>query len=138
MGQGSSALDTRRLKRVIWTDETSVVLGRRRGAVRVWRTKYERFAEPCVRARWKKASEFIFWACFSYDKKGPCYCWKAETAAERKIATAELARLNADKEAEDKANWELQTAMSRINLRGKTKGRKPIWKHTAATGQVSQ
>nr|KMM64140.1 hypothetical protein CPAG_00492 [Coccidioides posadasii RMSCC 3488] len=42
-------------KNVIWTDETSVVLGHRREAV------------------YKKSSDFMFWGCFMYKKKGPCH-----------------------------------------------------------------
>lgn len=28
----------------------------------------ERFLRSCIRERWKGASEFMFWGCFSYDK----------------------------------------------------------------------
>lgn len=56
-------------KNVIWTDETAVVLGHRRGAVRVWRTVQDRHDLTCVRRRWKGASDFMVWACFSYDKR---------------------------------------------------------------------
>ncbi|KMP01311.1 hypothetical protein CIHG_01600 [Coccidioides immitis H538.4] len=45
-------------KNVIWTDETSVVLGHRRGALRVWRTTLEAYDRTCIRRRWKKASTF--------------------------------------------------------------------------------
>lgn len=66
-------------KNVTWTDETSVCLGHRRGSVRVWRTKQDRYDPTVVRPRWHGASEFMFWGCFSYDKKGPCHIWKPET-----------------------------------------------------------
>ena len=23
---------------------------------------------------------FMFWACYTYAEKGPCYCWPKETA----------------------------------------------------------
>jgi hypothetical protein len=59
-------------KDVIWSDETSVVLGQRRGAVRIWRTVQDAKDPSCTRRRWKGVSEFMFWGCFSYDKKGPC------------------------------------------------------------------
>ena len=55
-------------KRVIWSDETAVVL-HRRGGYRIWRTKDERFIRIAIRERWKGYSEFMFWGCFSYDKK---------------------------------------------------------------------
>ena len=47
-------------KNVIWSDETSIILGHRRGANRVWRTKEERYNKAVIRRRWKKASEFMF------------------------------------------------------------------------------
>ena len=61
-------------KNVIWSDETSIVLLHRRGGYRVWRTKEEALSRSCIRERWKGASEFMFWGCFSYDRKGPCHC----------------------------------------------------------------
>ena len=82
-------------KNVIWTDETSIVLGHRRGGIRVWRKSTERYTPSVIRARFKRASEFMFWGCFSYDKKGPMHIWKPETAAERRAAQSELDALNA-------------------------------------------
>jgi transposase len=38
-------------KRVIWSDETSVVLNHRRGSYRVWRKSEERFLRSCIRER---------------------------------------------------------------------------------------
>jgi hypothetical protein len=81
-------------KNVIWSDETSVVLGHRRGGVRVWRKASERYHKTCVRTRWKGVSEFMFWGCFSYDRKGPMHIWKRETAKERREAMNELAEIN--------------------------------------------
>lgn len=40
-------------KNVIWSDETSVVLGYRRGKYRVWRTPDETCQRSCIRERWK-------------------------------------------------------------------------------------
>jgi hypothetical protein len=68
-------------KRVIWTDETSVVLGYRRGQYRIWQRDFERHAKTCVRSRFKKASEFMFWGCFSWDYRGPYHIWAKETKA---------------------------------------------------------
>lgn len=66
-------------KNLIWTDETSVVLGHRRGAVRVWRTSEEVFTDTVIRRRWKGFSDFMFWGSFTYDEKGPCHIWRSET-----------------------------------------------------------
>ena len=67
-------------------DETSVVLGQRRGSYRVLRRPNERCVKSCIRERWKGYSEFMFWGCFTYDFKGACYIWKTETAAEKRAA----------------------------------------------------
>ncbi|KAL1991844.1 hypothetical protein VTN49DRAFT_5152 [Thermomyces lanuginosus] len=65
-------------KNVIWPDETSVVLGHSRAAQRVWRAVEEATDPTCVRRRWRGLQEFIFWGCFSYDKKGPCHIYVQE------------------------------------------------------------
>jgi hypothetical protein len=122
-------------KNVIWTDETSVVIGQRRGAVRVWRRKDEKFVKTCVRNRWKGCSEFMFWGSFSYDEKGPCHIWRPETAKEKRDADLDLQRRNAEAEPALQTEWELNTFFPRLGLRG-IPGRKPQWKFTAATGKL--
>jgi hypothetical protein len=60
-------------KRVIWSDETSVIINHRRSGYRVWRTSEEKFVKSCIRERWKGFAKFQFWGCFTYDSKGPCH-----------------------------------------------------------------
>jgi hypothetical protein len=43
-----------------------------------------------------------------YNYKGPCYIWEDETTIEKEFAKAEIKRLNAFKEDEDRAAWELK------------------------------
>lgn len=124
-------------KRVIWSDETSVVCGFRRGGYRVWRLPSERFVKSCIRPRWKGFSEFMFWGCFSYDLKGPCHIWKAETKCERKIADQELEAVNRELEPILKAEWELNTPFSRLGLRNQP-GRKPQWKWDKKHGKLER
>ena len=57
-------------KNVIWSDETSVVLGHRRGGQRLWRTPSEATEPTCIRRRWKGTQEFIFWDALAMTKKG--------------------------------------------------------------------
>src|SRR5450432_2554373 len=122
-------------KNVIWTDETSVILGHRRGGTRVWRAIKDRYDPTVVRARWKGASEFMFWGCFSYDKKGPCHIWKLETATEKKHAKAQIDQMNSMLELELQAAWELQTSMRRLALRS-IGGPKPTFKMNKANGAM--
>jgi len=123
-------------KRVIWSDETSVILGQRRGTVRLWRRSGEAYEKTCIRQRWKGFSEFMFWACFSWDHKGPCHVWTRETTQERREAEKELAELNNALHDQLKMEWELQTAMRRLNLRQRPPGKKPQWKFIKANGKL--
>ena len=124
-------------KNVIWSDETSVVLNHRRGGYRVWRKSDEAFVRSCIRERWKGYSEFMFWACFSYDKKGPCHCWLPELAAEKRQSLVEIEALNQELEPLLREEWELNIQTSRLSLRGKP-GPKPTWKFTQATGKLQR
>jgi hypothetical protein len=112
-------------KDVIFSDETSVVQGHRRGSVRCWRTSKEVLEPTVIRERWKGYSEPTFWGCFSYDSKGPYHIWKRQTVAQKKKDDAELAEVNALLEPIAKAEWELSTGLRRINLRRVPGGKKP-------------
>jgi Transposase len=125
-------------KRVIWSDETSVILGQRRGNIRLWREPHEAYERTCIRRRWKNCSEFMFWGCFSWDKKGPYHIWKKETAQERKQADEELLQLNIALEPQFKTEWELNNGMRRMNLRRRPAGKKPIWRFTKKTGKLTR
>lgn len=124
-------------KRVIWTDETSVVLGHRRGGYRIWRQPQERFLKSCIHRRWKGYSEFMFWGSFSWDMKGPSHCFLPETPADSKIADATIRELNKEYEPEKKAEWELATGLRRLQLR-QLKGRKPTWRYSVKTGKLER
>jgi transposase len=123
-------------KNVIWTDETLVCLSHRRGGVRVWRTKADKYDPTVVRPRWHGASEFMFWGCFSYDKKGPCHIWKPETAQERKAAQKQIDKLNKELEPALKAEWELNQRMERLRITQNVPGPKPQWKMNAENGAL--
>jgi transposase len=122
-------------KDVIWSDETSVVLGHRRGGYRVWRTPDEAYLKSTIRPRWKGYSEFMFWSCFSYDQKDPCHIWKPETKKEKEIAEKRVKEMNQALEPIKKAEWELSSKMERLGLRNKP-GQKPMWKFTPKSGKL--
>jgi transposase len=125
-------------KAVIWSDETSVVVGQRRGSLRVWRRPWERFNRSCIRPRWKGYSDFMFWGCFSYDMKGPCHIWRAETKKDREAADKVLEKMNKALEPEAKAAWEMETGIRRLNITRNPGGRKPTWKWNARHGKLSR
>jgi hypothetical protein len=78
----------------------------------------------------------MFWGCFTYNKKGPFYIWKAETAAQKKATEADLKAKNALIEESNKVEWELTTVIRRVNLNRSAGGKKPEWKHTKETGAI--
>jgi hypothetical protein len=124
-------------KKVIWTDETSVVLNFRRGGYRVWRTAKEAFVKSNIRERWKGYSEFMFWGSYTYDYKGPFHMWKPETAKEKKQSVKDLERWNKELEPLARAEWELNTPMRRLGLRNRP-GVQPKWKWCAETGKLAR
>ena len=125
-------------KKVIWSDETSIILGQRRGGYRVWRTPEEKHLRSCIRERWKGYSEFMFWGCFSYDHKGPYHIWRPETSQERKLADADLKEMNKELEPFCHAEWEITKPMSRLRLDRRNPGRVPEWKWTKANGKLTR
>lgn len=124
-------------KRVIWSDETAVVINHRRGGYHVWRTSEERFVKSAIRERWKGYAEFQFWGCFTYDSKGPCHVWHPETTQEKKKAQEELEALNAELEPILREQWESQNRLKRSKPGG-TVGRRPQWKWDAKHGKLTR
>ena len=127
-------------KRVIWTDETSVVLCKR-GATRIWRRPEEKYEKTCIRLRWKGYSEFMFWGCFSYDYKGPCHIWKDALAPEKEAAKKRLEIMNQELEPIKRAEWEaeqVRKAAERTRKYGTRKagGTKAAWKWDKAHGKI--
>ena len=111
---------------MIWTDETSVVLGSERGRIRaVWRRPEEAHIKSNIRRRFRGYSEFMFWGAFSYDKKGSFHIWKPETLKEKEEAQTEIDKMNEELEEEAKQKWELEMGIRQMRLR-KLGGRRPV------------
>jgi hypothetical protein len=57
---------------IIWTDESSVELGKNTHVCRVWRSPGEVFDERCLAPTFKSGrSSVMIWSCIAYDWKGP-------------------------------------------------------------------
>ena len=82
----------------------------------MWRRPHERFLQSCICERWKGACAFVFWGCFSHEKKGPCYYWGPETAAEKKKAKEKIDAFNKELELFCRQTWELNMGIKRLNL----------------------
>lgn len=58
--------------RVIWTDESSVELGKMSSASLVWRRTNEAFKEECLAPTFKSGrSSVMIWVCIAHGRKGP-------------------------------------------------------------------
>jgi len=104
----------------------------------VWRTEEEAYYNYYIRRRWKHFKEFMFWGCFSYDLKGPCYIWEEETLAEKKEAKEWIDKVNAKLEAQCKLKWELSTQIRRMKITWNISGKKPKWKWYEKTGKLKR
>lgn len=123
-------------KNVIWSDETSVTMGGQRGRIRVWRMTSEAYDKHCIRRRWKGFKEFMFWGCFSYDRKGPCHIWEDETPKEKREAEKWLEEKNAALEPICKEEWEIENSMRRLRITRNIPGRKPTWQWNKKNGKL--
>ena len=80
----------------------------------------------------------MFWGCFSYDQKGPCYIWEDKTPAEKKEAKKWLEERNAELEPLCKQAWELETALQRLRITRNVGGPKPRWRWCEKTGKLER
>ena len=80
----------------------------------------------------------MFWACFSYNKKGPCHVWEEETTKEKKEAKEWMEKMNEKLEPKCKLAWEIETAMRRLNITRNLGGTKPKWKWCEKTGKLER
>lgn len=125
-------------KDVVWTDETSVVLGHHQGAVRVKRRVFEVNDPTVICHKWKGFSDFMFWGCFSYEECGPCHIWFTETAQEKKAAEKELEEMNKEIEPKARYDWEMDQVTGGVEclLCDGRRGRKPTFHFSAKTGKL--
>ena len=67
----------------------------------------------------------MFWGCFLYDKKGPCYIWDNKTIPEKAESKKWLKEKNELLEPTCQEEWEIATAIRRLNVQRNTRGPKP-------------
>lgn len=126
-------------KKVIWSDETSVVLCTRRGENRVWRTSEEHVVKGVIRERWKGYSEFMFWACYSWEKKGPRHVWRPETKKEKQSAQEVLDELNSQLGPTMRFEWQKEDERyAAAYAANPQRARHRRWKWCEATGKLER
>src|SRR5256714_3192031 len=79
---------------LIFSDEASVIVSAKRGQQKISRYSDERYHSDCIEQRYNNYSEAMFWACFTYDYKGPCYIYYPETAEQKEHYQEQIDRLN--------------------------------------------
>jgi hypothetical protein len=120
----------REWRKVVFSDEASILVGEQRGFQRISRTLEERFHPNVIEVRYNNYLEAMFWGCFSYDHKGPCHVYLKEdpskTADWDQIINEKNAEIElklrvefAEQEAKKKAKW--------AALRRKPLGRPATW-----------
>ena len=61
-------------KRIIWTDEATVEIGRDSRARRVWRTKHEEFHHSCIKPTFKSGrTSVMIWGAIAHGRLGPLF-----------------------------------------------------------------
>ena len=78
----------------------------------------------------------MFWGCFTYDKKGPCYIWKPETTKEKTEAEEKIKELNEEMEEFCRLAWEAEISLRRLNILRNKPGRKLKWRFTKDTDKL--
>ena len=56
----------------------------------------------------------MFWGAFSYNKKGPYYCWALETAQERAASKKAIKKINKELKPVMREQQELNNGMQRL------------------------
>lgn len=98
-------------RKVIFSDEASIIVSIKRGQQKISRMvgEEERYHPDCIERRYNNYSEAMFWACFTYDYKGPCYIYYPETHEQKAYNKEEIERLNEEEiMAEAQAAFEEQ------------------------------
>jgi hypothetical protein len=98
-------------RQVIFSDEASIIVSAKRGQQKISRMlgQEERYHPDCIERRYNNYSEAMFWGCFTYDYKGPCYIYYPETDEQKAANEAEMERLNTEEiKAECRATFKEQ------------------------------
>ncbi|KAH8771524.1 hypothetical protein BGZ57DRAFT_711307, partial [Hyaloscypha finlandica] len=56
----------------------------------------ERYYPDYIERRYNNYMEAMFWACFTYDCKGPCHIYHKEMVEQKEVNEDEMDRINED------------------------------------------
>jgi len=103
-------LTTEGCGRVIYTDETSIILGESRGRKRVTQKQDEEWDPMCLGKAFKEYSTFMFWGFIALNGKGLCYIYRPEDKKERAASIIALAAADVLRRPLDQAAHAIQRA----------------------------
>jgi hypothetical protein len=96
-------------RKVIFSDEASIIVSVARGTQKLSRFPDERHHNDCIDCRYNNYSEAMFWGCFTYDYKGPCYIYYPKTEFQKVENQDIIEALNdGEIEAECRVTFDLQ------------------------------
>ena len=79
---------------MIFSDEAAIVVSAKRGQQNISRFSDEKYYPDCIEQRYNNYSEAMFWGCFTYDHKGPCYIYYLETEEQKERYEELIEELN--------------------------------------------
>ena len=112
---------------MIFTDETSVILGEIRGRCRVTRTKDEEWDPTCLEKAFKTYSTFMFWGSIAWGWKGPCTIYEKETPAARTASIKQLAEEDISRRLREEEAWLARQKAKDIELAAAGQKRKGVY-----------
>jgi hypothetical protein len=122
-------------RKVIFSDKAAIVVSAKRGQQNISRMagQEERYHPDCIKRRYNNYSEAMFWACFTYDHKGPCHIYYPETAEQKAENEERIERLN-EEEIIEECRAEFEAQEREKERRWVKKGQK--WPKKRATWEV--
>jgi hypothetical protein len=79
---------------VIFSDEAVIIVSAKHSQQNILRFSDEKYYPDYIEQRYNNYSEAMFWGCFIYDHKGPCYIYYLETEEQKEHNEELIKELN--------------------------------------------
>ena len=112
---------------VIFTDETSVIMGEHRGKGLITRTKDEEWDLECMEKSFKSNSTFMFWGSIAWGWKGPCHIYEKETSKARAMSKEELKQEDITRWIKEEKIWLAKQEAIDVSLAAAGKKRQGVY-----------
>ena len=102
-------------RKVVFSDEASILVREQRGFQRISCTLEERFHPDVIKVQYNNYLEAMFWGCFSYDHKGLCHIYMKEDL----LKTADWDQIINEKNTEIKPKLQAEFAEQEAKKKAK-------------------